>query len=65
MKYRVEADRNVTVDGLAVFTPGEVKYFGDYEIDVFWNMRGLKLNQCNVPEGVTVTIITDDEEKVN
>jgi hypothetical protein len=61
-KYVVKADRDVIVEGLAVFTPGEEKTFSEYNERQFFSMRGLRLNQCNVPSGVTVTVqVVKDE----
>ena len=56
-KYQVKADRDVIVEGLAVFTPGEERTFSEYDERQFFFMRGIHLNQNNVPPGVTVTII--------
>lgn len=60
-QYKVKADRNVIVEGLAVLTAGEEKTFSEYDERQFFNMRGLRLNQCNVPSGVEVTIVVTDE----
>jgi hypothetical protein len=56
LKYQVKADRDVIVEGLAVFTPNEERTFSEYDESQFFFMRGLRLNQCNVPSGVTVTV---------
>lgn len=62
LKYKVKApDRTVIVEGLAVFTPGEEKTFTEQDVVQFFSMRGLSLNQCNVPDGVTVTVQVVEE----
>lgn len=63
MKYIVESDRDCIVEGLAVFKAGDRREFSEYDAGQFEVMRGLKLNQCNVPNGVKVTVdMTDKEE---
>jgi len=59
--YKVEANRDVIVEGLATFKADEVRTFSAYDEQQFFNMRGLHLNQCNVPSGVTVTIQAVEE----
>lgn len=56
-KYQVKADRDVIVEGLAVFTPGEERTFTEHDERQFFSMRGIRLNQANVPNGVTVTVV--------
>lgn len=56
-KYKVKANRDVIVEGLAVLTADETYEFTEEQAHGFWNMRGLQLNQCNVPSGVSVTIV--------
>lgn len=63
LKYKVKADRDVVVDGLAVFTPGEERTFSEYDERQFFFMRGVHLNQGNMPPGVTLTIVVTDEEE--
>lgn len=60
-KYKVKADRDVIVEGLAVLTADEERTFSEYDEEQFYNMRGLRLNQDNVPEGVEVTIVVVEE----
>lgn len=62
LKYRVKADRDVVVDGLGVFTPGEERTFSAYDEGQFFFMRGIRLNQCNVPDGVEVTVVVAEGE---
>lgn len=62
LKYRVEADRDVIVEGLAVFTPDEVRTFTEQDERQFFSMRGIHLNQNNMPAGATLTIIVAEEK---
>jgi hypothetical protein len=57
LKYKVKADRDAIVEGLAVFTPDEERTFTEQDERQFFNQRGIHLNQNNVPAGVTVTIV--------
>lgn len=63
LKYKVKADRDAIVEGLAVFTPGEERTFSEYDRDQFFFMRGIALNQAAMPEGVTLTVIVAGEEE--
>lgn len=63
MKYIVESDRDCIVVGLAVFKAGDRREFSEYDGRQFEVVRGLKLNQCNVPEGVKVTVDTSNKEE--
>jgi hypothetical protein len=63
MKYRVEADRYVIVEGLGVFYPGDVREFDEGAKDSFIFMRGIPFNQAAMPEGVTLTVVVKAEEE--
>lgn len=63
IEYRVKADRHVVVDGLGTFTPGEERTFTEYDEQQFQFMRGLRLLQTNVPDGVEVTMIITPDKK--
>lgn len=58
--YLVESSCDVTVDGLGVFKAGEVRTFTLDEARSFRVTRGMHLLQTNVPEGVTVTIVSKE-----
>jgi len=60
----VKADRDVIVEGLAVLYAGQEYTFTEYDEQQFFNMRGLRLNQDNVPDGVKVMIVVDKEKVV-
>lgn len=57
-------EETVTVDGLGVLPPG-VTVVDQEQAASFAHMRGLTLAQAGMPEGVKVTAIATDEEKVN
>lgn len=56
-KYKVKTDRDVIVEGLAVLYADKEYTFSEYDEQQFFNVRGLRLNQDNVPKGVKVTIV--------
>lgn len=56
-KYKVKANRDVIVEGLAVLYADQEYTFSEYDENQFYNMRGLRLNQDNVPKGVSVSIV--------
>ena len=47
----------VTVDGLDVLPPKSTTSYNYKAAEDFEQMRGLKLNQGNLPEGVELTIV--------
>lgn len=61
MEYLVEADRDVIVEGLATFKAGDSRTFSEYDAYQFFFMRGIKLLQTSMPDGVKVTIIIKSE----
>lgn len=56
-QYKVKADRDVIVEGLATFKADEEKTFSEQDEWQFFNMTGLRLSQANVRKGVEVTIV--------
>ena len=62
-QYKVKANRDVIVEGLAVLYADKERTFSEYDEQQFFNMSGLRLNQDNVPSGVTVTVVLVPEEK--
>jgi hypothetical protein len=62
-KYKVKADRDVIVEGLAVLYADKEQTFSEYDEQQFFNMTGLRLNQANVRDGVEVTIVVCDDAK--
>lgn len=62
MKYEVTSDRAQTVDGLGVFAADETRVFSEDEAAGYVHMHGVPLIDGNVPEGVTVTLVTGGEE---
>lgn len=56
-QYKVKADRDVIVEGLAVLYADKEQTFSEQDEWQFFNMRGLRLNQNNVPADVSVTIV--------
>jgi hypothetical protein len=61
LAYTIEADRNAIVEGLALFNAGETKTFTEQDAEAFFNFRGLKLNQGNLPEGLTLTVTVKED----
>lgn len=61
LQYKVKADRDVIVEGLGVLYEGVTYTFSEYNEQQFHSMRGIRLNQCNVPDGVTVTVVVAEE----
>lgn len=59
MKYQLASRREetVTIDGLGVLQPDEVKDVTDLEAENFFRSRGLTLAQVRLPEGVEVTVV--------
>lgn len=64
-EYKVKADRDVIVEGLATFKADEERTFSEYDEFQFFNMRGIRLNQDNVPEGVSVSIVVMPDVKLD
>lgn len=64
MKYRIlaPAGRNVVIDGLGVFPGGLETEVTEGQVESFRIVRGLQLNQDNVPAGVTVTVVLEEGE---
>jgi hypothetical protein len=64
-QYKVKADRDVIVEGLAVLYADQEQTFSEYDEQQFFNMRGIRLNQDNVPAGVQVTIVVVPDVKLD
>lgn len=61
LTYMVTSDTQRVIDGLGVFMPDETKEFTAEDVRMFQTIRGVPLQQTNVPDGVEVTIfVTDD-----
>lgn len=63
LKYKVKADRDVIVEGLAVLYADKEYTFSEYDESQYTFMSGLRLNQGNMPKGVTLTVVVVPEEK--
>jgi hypothetical protein len=64
VKYKIlaPAGRDVLIDGLGAFPGGQEVELTDDQLESFEIMRGMKLNQDNVPDGVQVTVVTEEGE---
>lgn len=56
------ADRDAIIEGLGIIDRGTSKTFNEAEVAGFEVMRGLKLNQGNVPNGTTLTVVIKEGE---
>ena len=63
LQYKVKADRDVIVEGLAVLYADKEYTFTEQDDHQFWNMRGLHLGQGVLPEGVELTVVVVEEKK--
>jgi hypothetical protein len=66
MKFQLASRREeaVTVDGLGVLQPGEIRDVTEQEAEAFRVFRGLSLAQAGLPKGVDVTVmlVATDED---
>jgi hypothetical protein len=61
LTYQVVSKSRRVIDGLGVFEADEPQEFTEDEEAMFRVIRGIPLNQDNVPDDVTVTIRIDEE----
>lgn len=61
MKISFESDRECTIDGVGLLTPGE-----PVEVDpaLFFAYHGVEPGKANLPDYVTVTVDATDGEEV-
>jgi FlaG/FlaF family flagellin (archaellin) len=62
LTYVVTSDTNRVIDFLGVFKADEQQVLGQTAADHFHQLKGVPLNQSNVPEGVQVVIYVTPEE---
>lgn len=56
-------EESVTVDGLGVLSPGQVRVVKEQEAEAFRNTRGLSLAQARMPKGVSVEVFSAGEKE--
>lgn len=54
---------SVVIDGLGVLEPGQNREFTSSDAEGFRNVRGVGLLSTNVPEGIEVTVVTEEGDK--
>jgi len=59
VEWKVKSETGGIVEGLGHFESGEERVFGEEDVVRFAAHRGVALNDASVPEGFSVTIVTE------
>jgi hypothetical protein len=57
------ASRSITIDGLGILQPSEVRKFTSEDAEGFEHIRGVKLLGYNVPEEVDLVVVVEEGDK--